>query len=289
MITRPLPTALLALALVSAAHVAAQGMTPEVADMTKLFKQELKTLKQTVAGATKALDTQLDVFALNFGVLASGDGPVVNLVGALADYQLAVEVAQGDLELSFAIQAQNVLAAVLPGGPDAGVVPKGLVWGDGGLMDDTFAAAKAIVTKANDAVNRKLVKLAAKLRKKTDLRLSAWLRPIPPSVIAPAFMNFDWGPTESLTIDLVVALNRGSIGHDGRLWIGGRRDLAADPVQIYLGGAQHLGLGVPTNDPYSPRWMRITDPVSESLAEGNYVITVFQGNGSTVMAAIGMP
>lgn len=267
---------------------AAQDSGQVIKELKQHSKELLADYKQAFAQAAKVLDSQIDIFELHFGDPSFDYGPVEDFVAALVDYQAAAGDAQVQEVFGMELWTALALEDLPTGGPDEDVAPVGLTTGDGGVMDDHIAAAKAIAAKAYAGVNKKLAKLAKKLRKKTDMRLAILLQPDERRVFAPSDSGTYETMEHTIDIDLVVGFDRGGVDDDGRIWVGGTAPWGFGSVTVSISGEDSAsGSATPTSG-FVSRWSMSTDSQLEPLEEGNYVVLAFQASGNSAAEAIGL-
>jgi hypothetical protein len=269
--------------LTCASLAAAQGGKQEIKELKKHSKEVLAQYKADLAQGADELEAQIHVFELNFDDLQFDDGPLEDLVTALSDFQLDAALAEANDAFDMELWVGQALEQLPAGGPDEDVAPVGLNCGDSGVMDDHAAAARKVTAKVYAGLNKKLAKLAVKLRKQTDMRLKFVLQPVEPHVFAPQDSGGTSSFAHSLDIDLVVGFNRGGVDNDGRGWVGGTGPAGVDDVTVSFNGANSASA---TATPQAigflaSRWLTSTDAQAEPLDEGNYLVFAQQGLAAT--------
>jgi hypothetical protein len=282
----------IALSLATLLFAASQrALAQDPAEVIQQFKsqsqQALADFKSTTKFATNTLDAAFDFFSSRFEELAQNDAPVQDLAAALIDFQTTVAAAHSLATATVATSGAEAVAEVQTGGPDEDVLPHGLVVGDGGVLDDALSAINSAAAKAVVGPNKKLAKLAAKLRKKTDMRLLAVLAPLRARLFAPIGGDFAGGAQNTLTIDVVVGFDRGGADDDGRFWASGLGGPSEGDVSLVLDGASFLSLS-DTPDGATSRWVLDNAWPANTLPEGNYGIFVSQNDGSGANATLGI-
>jgi hypothetical protein len=286
--TRPpfIPFVLLVLSL--APRLAAQGEPQQVlAEFKKEAKAAVKECKQGLAALAGGLETDIELFELGFDELASDDGPIDDFAAAVVDYQAQAHALVVQTSNSIGTLAGGALADLTPAGAAENVYPTGLVVGDGGALDDIRADLAKVAAKASSGALKKLSKVAKKLRSKTDMRLAFVLHPGPVLHLVPLEGAFGSAYEATLLIDVIIGFNRGSADDDGRVWVGGYANTAQGDVGVLASGPSSAG------DTVSPsvvdgRWIFASDPGSQPLAEGSYLVLTQQDGGALVGDSIGL-
>jgi hypothetical protein len=277
---------LVALSLAIAPRAVAQDPKEVLAEFKQQTKLAVKECKSSLAELADALQTEIDIFVLGFEQLAVDDGPVDDFAEALISYQKAAHLIVDDATQAIGSASGAALAQLTPAGPDESVLPLGLLVGDGGTLDDARAQLVQAAAKANASAVKKLVKLAKKLRAKTDMRLSLVLPPQPVRLTSPVSGGFASAQPNTLVIDLVLGFNRGGADDDGRLWISGFAE--SGDVALSTNGPTSVSDSV-TPAVFDGRWSWATDVATDPLEEGNYLVLAQQGSGAFTTRTIGLP
>lgn len=264
---------------------AAQEVKEVLANFKQGSKERLKVCKQATADAASDLDDALAIFEVEFDDLAGSLDPVAELAAAVSSFAEVTQSARHTAQLDISVLAGDALLLLTVGDADADIWPKGFKCGDGGALDDLLAEADQIVDKAVAAANKKLRKMADKLRKQTDMRLSARVFRGESGVHAPFAEGSAFCAEHALVMEVLVAFNRGGVVGDGRLWVGGYAEEQETLVQVDAIGVEIEGSSVLPNLG-TKRWFL---DLGVNLDEGNYVVMATQEDGSETGRSVCLP
>lgn len=253
---------------------------------TQQAKARLSTLKADLKTAAAVFAAAISGFDAQFAAIAAGDDtPVVALVSALEAHRNALATAREGLLYNLAFDASSLLFELDPAAADESIYPGGFLVGDGGTLSKTGALAEKLLAKELARAQSLVDRSAKKLRSKTDVRMAVAMGGLPERVWVGIPGGFLPGPADALRIEFAVTLDRGGYLGDGRVWVSGIA--LALSVNVNVAGPSAVSGSVAPGGG-NGRWRFTSDPMTEPLGEGNYLVYATLGEGSSSQLQVGM-
>jgi hypothetical protein len=194
------------------------------------------------------------------------------------------------LDLSLAADAswQQALADFANGVPLNGLLPEGLVNGDGGAVDDLRAAVDKHLAKLATSLNKRLDK-AEKAADKEGFGFLGWTGTpsgMLPSAADEALTVSSFPP---FSIDILMSLSALDVASDGRMWVGGASNSGKLNVNVSVTqGLDTLDDGTVAVN-VSLAWLLPLDGEGAGMPEGNVIVFAdLDGIGAIESKAFGI-
>jgi hypothetical protein len=272
----------------------AAPLTAQIDDKAAVaqFKSATKTLLKDFKSASNdeksalldAIDAFEDELAAAVDPFAAGQ----SLADALQAYHSGIRTLVIEATIGGDAAWQQALSDFAGGAPLNGVLPEGLVSGDGGAVDDFRVDVDKQLDKLASTINKRLDK-AEKAAEKDGFGLLAWSGSPPGLAASDANEAVAVSTFPPLAISVMLSLSDLAVANDGHVWVGGTSNGEKLPVSVTL--SQGLATLDSANTPIFSQqtWMIGFDGEGGGVAEGNVTLIVdVDDTGAMVAESFGI-